>query len=82
MSMKGSQKMRLLIAAGIAIVIALALGLGLGLGLKDSSSSAAETVPTYKLASNVQLDGLTSASFTDEPKLAFRTVWRRLWTLK
>lgn len=64
--------MRLLIAAGIAIVIALALGLGLGLGLKDSSSTA-ETVPTYKLASNVELDGLTSASFTDEQTLAFRT---------
>jgi len=71
MLIKGSQKTRLLIAAGIAIVIALALGLGLGFELKDSSSTA-ET-ESYKLASNVQLDGLTSALFTDEPKLAFRT---------
>ena len=69
--MKNSQSIIRLIAVAAAIVVALALGLGLGLGLKKDSSS--EVVPTYKLVSDVKLDGLTAATFTDEPKLAFRT---------
>eukprot|EP00223_Ostreococcus_mediterraneus_P010369 CAMPEP_0179627076 /NCGR_PEP_ID=MMETSP0932-20121108/4153_1 /TAXON_ID=548131 ORGANISM="Ostreococcus mediterraneus, Strain clade-D-RCC2596" /NCGR_SAMPLE_ID=MMETSP0932 /ASSEMBLY_ACC=CAM_ASM_000582 /LENGTH=108 /DNA_ID=CAMNT_0021496409 /DNA_START=991 /DNA_END=1314 /DNA_ORIENTATION=- len=70
--MKGSRKVVLWISVGVAIIIALALGLGLGLGLKDDSA-AAEVVPTFVLASDVKLDGMTKAAFTSDPQLAFRT---------
>ena len=72
MSTKSAQQILRLTAVGVAIIIALALGLGLGLGLKKDSASS-EVVPTFVLASDVKLDGFTAASFTAEPKLAFRT---------